>query len=177
MLVEYDTEFPFFSKASLSPQHVVTDEERVVIGRNTAPVPSPNTSQVHTPTMSHTQAQLKKMRERWRNKVTLARASNRLSAAGLAAERQEEEVWWLPCLNITCLSKLSFTATCISGRVCWAKTKWYFCVPPRRPAYSYLILLLPASDNSGEFQSREACVGGGGGRGWEFHCYLACSRI
>ena len=103
MLLEYDTEFPFFSKASLSPQHVVTDEERVVIGRNTAPVPSPNASQVHTPTMSHTQAQLKKMRERWRNKVTLARASNRLSAAGLA-EQQEEKVWWLPHLLHTCHS-------------------------------------------------------------------------
>ena len=96
-------------EATFTPQHIVTNEEHVVMGRRAAPVPSPSTPQGPKLTPSHTQLQLRRMRERWRNKVTSASRSN-LTAE--VPEQSEETVRGLWHLTVVCLLTFLLTAAC-----------------------------------------------------------------
>ena len=86
------------------PNQVPSPNKSQVPRPNTSQVPSPNTTQAPGPNdypgrvvaLSHTQLQLRRMRERWRNKVTSA---SRLTFPGSAElpEQLEEKVWPLFC--------------------------------------------------------------------------------
>lgn len=85
-------------------------------------VPRPNTPQESGPkthqdreaTMSHTQVQLKRMRERWRSKVTSASRISFPRAAELP-EQLEEKVWPLFC-HAPSLRIFFFSITACAGR-------------------------------------------------------------